>query len=126
MKDKILISIFVSGIAFGIFIIIGITGITDHIFLEVNGCKQSYLHYYIAPYVRDYFECLNRTPCGVAPDITTHNAQVEILSCLCQDIVNNRDVIVHYYNNEMLRFHHEPKTDDVAFICNDVYPVMRL
>lgn len=125
MNYRLLLIVMATNVGFGTFIIIGLIGIASNVVLEVNECKQGYLHYYVTPYVKDYFECLNKIPCGVAPNITTHNAQVEILSCLCQDMINNKDVIVHYYKNEMLRFQDEPKTDDVAFICNDVHPRMR-
>jgi len=124
MKSRLLI-IFVASASFGIFIIIGMIGITGEVILEVNECKQNYLQYYVEPYVKDYFECSFMSPCGVAPNIIKHNAQVDVLSCLCQDMENNGEIIVDYYNNEMTRF--ELESNDFDFICIDgVKPILRL
>lgn len=117
----------VVGITLGIFLTIGVTGVASDVTLEVNECRQRYLHYYVEPYVKDYFECSFMSPCGVGQDVAIHNAQAEILSCLCQDIESNDGAITNYYNNEMTRFAHELQSDDVDFICVDgTKPVGRL
>jgi len=125
MKTRLFI-IIALGISLGAVTIIGITGITGEVTLEVNECKQSYLHYYVEPYIKDYLECSFMSPCGVAANIILHNAQVDVLSCLCQNMENNDSLIVDYYNDEMTRFEHELESDDSDFICTDgAKPILR-
>ncbi len=112
--------VIVSLVVFSVFLIVGLQGVSGEVTLQAGDCEKCYTHYYVEPFISDYFICMTTTPCGIAQEITIHNTKIDIIECLCKDIEKNHDVIIDYYNTELAKrpFAERP-SDDAKFICQE-------
>ena len=90
----IILSLIVAVIAL---FILGFFGISNEVILEAENCKENYIHYYVTPFISDYFECRIMSPCGTHQDVTIHNTKVRLLKCLCKDTRTNNEKIINYF-----------------------------
>jgi len=114
-----------------IFFIIGWNGIEVEGILTEGECSISYDYYYIEPVVKNAWECSPfglTTPCGTDSRQVKHNAQVNVIQCLCNNISDNDSIILDYYNNKFDRYlEGEIQSNDSEFICKDgAKPFLRM
>jgi len=111
-------------------LIIGCLGIRRTMILRAGNCEQNYTHYYIEPFILNFLSSLQETPYR-ANQLAPHNARIRVIQCLCENIELNRNMIVEYYNNELIAkeeiFWHEESdvSKDAEFICEyETYEIM--
>lgn len=112
----------VSGIV--VFLYLGCFGVPKGVTSRAGGCQATYEEYYIAPFIAD-----NATlPYGA--DIRwarRHNAEVDVLRCLCANQEANQNLIRQYHatNKELWRrvrpepLESQTDTDAVKVICTE-------
>jgi hypothetical protein len=104
-------------------ILIGWIGIKKEINLEDSGCKESYTHYIVTPFMHDSLECVIITPCGTYEKVGRSNAYVRLIQCLCEDKDNNRESIISNFDfllktDEIFsRDMKEGDSGNITFIC---------
>jgi len=107
-----------------IFFIIGWNGIEVEGSMTEGECSVNYDYYYVESVIKNVWECHSPfvmvMPCGTDSRLTQHNAQVEIIQCLCNEISEHDSIITDYYNNEFDRYwENEIASNDSEFICKD-------
>ena len=107
-----------------IFFIIGWNGIEVEGSITKEQCSVDYDYYYVEPAIKNAWECHNPfvgvSPCGTDSRLVQHNAQVEIIQCLCNNISENDSAIIDFYNNKFDRYwENEIESNDSEYICND-------
>jgi len=107
-------------IIFGLILIIGFFGVSKRITLTAGNCGQNYKHYYIKPFIGDFFSCLAMRPCGSNARFTRYDAKTYILECLCENVKADSSVIIDYYNKEFVgQYDIWQASSDAEFICNN-------
>lgn len=122
MKSRYLIIIGISILV--IFLIIGWNGVEVEGNITKEQCSIDYDYHHVEPIVKNALEChipfVSVEPCGTDSRLVQHNAQVEIIKCLCNDVSENNSIITDYYNNEFDRYwENEIASNDPEYICND-------
>ncbi len=107
-----------------IFFIIGWNGIELEDTVTKEQCSVDYDYHLVEPIIKNALECyspfVSMSPCGTDSRLVQHNAQVEMIKCLCNDVSENNSVITDYYNNEFDRYwENEIASNDPGYICND-------
>ncbi len=67
----------------GGFFIIGWFGLRTSTSVKVALCVESYDHYVVQPFIRNWYECRNQIPCGTAEELDASNAGIRVVQCLC-------------------------------------------
>jgi hypothetical protein len=86
------------------FWIVGLIGLTKRVTISTGSCASSYAHYYIKPFIRDYFNCRRMTPCGTDERLDRYNAAVDTTQCLCENSQQNYAAISQIYDSELTTF----------------------
>lgn len=107
-------------IIIALILIVGFFGVSKRISLVEGSCGQNYKHYYIKPFIGDFFSCLTMRPCGSDVRFTEYDAKTYIIECLCKNIESNSNAIIDYYNKEFVgQYDRWQASSDAEFICKN-------